>query len=309
MAFCPKCGNAISPEGTEKFCSTCGYPLQENVSPETPSVDANSVVEKVKTLDKKVLAIGGAAIAAVVLILIIVIIALGGKSYMDPINKYIKAVNKRDDNYLTYETVLQGKKIEKLNKNIYKVMLDTDAECYDDYTYEELFEDYADDLEEMYDDIADEYGDKWKLSFKLKDAEKMDKDDLEDLNELLEDSTDYYEDELDELAEILEDDDELEDFADDYGVDEKAAKKIIKAYTKYYEFLAEMKVQQAYEVKGKFIIKADGEEFESDTVKLIMAKINGSWVYLNSEDYISFEDDEEGLFSEITDCLNYNGLY
>lgn len=347
MSFCPKCGSTIPEGSTEKFCSTCGQPIEGNVAPETKNESsintdeviekgkeivedvaekgktiANDVVEKVKSVDvnevvndakagnKKAIGIIAGVVAVVVLVVIIIANVFGGGSYMDPINDYIKAINKQETDYYTFAEALKGSKITKAQKKEVNALIDSGYEVYGD-SYEDYWEDYleeySDGLEDIYDEVSDEYDD-WKLSFETKNAEKLDSDDLEDYAD---DINDYYEEEVEYYEDLLDDEDELEDFADLLDMDEDDVEKMIKAELDYYKNFVGCKVSAGYEIKGKFIVNADGDEYETEYVKLVVLKINGDWVYCGTEDYISIDTDGDDEAYVLNYLLNKfsRGLY
>ena len=310
MAFCPQCGKPLSEEGNEKFCDSCGASLQENNNVETNDVKENigeavndvaekagqtasDVVEKVKTLDKKVLAM----IAAAVVVVIIIFNMLGSKSYMEPVDDFMAAINKQEESVLTLRYALMGDKASKDMDDMVKAMLEFEESFEDSIEYEN------DSLADYYEDANDEY-DKWKLDFEVKEAEKMDEDDFEDLKEGIEDTADYMVDSVDDYEDMLDDDDMLESMASSLDIDEKEAEDLVKSMIKYAKTYEDIDVKEAYEVKGKFIIDADGDEIKTSTVKFVVVNVNGEWVYAGSDDYISFENDDEYVFSFISNYLN-----
>ena len=316
MARCPKCGTEMANEN-QKFCISCGAPIQENPTEganagtdandfvnQVKSGDVNGIIEQAKAGDKKTIGIlVGAGVAVVAVVVLIGSLLFGGGGYMDPINKYMKALNSQSTDYLEVETALSGSKLGKIQRDMFQAYVDADAERWGE-SYDDMLDDGADSLEDFYDYADDEYG-KWKITFEKKDAEKMDKDDIEEMTENMNDSFEYM---YDECEDMLKDDDEIEDMADSLEIDEKDAEKIVKQMMEYCKFFAEGKVQDAYEVKGKFIIESEDGTFETDTVELRVAKINGSWIYFGSGDYIMFEDDDEYCFDKIASDLNFGSM-
>lgn len=256
-------------------------------------------------IDKKLYPVLLAAPVALIVLLLVVIIAVSSSGgYMSPMNDYLKLVNKKTTDYTKISTSLAPDFRVKLMKNIYNSDLEQ---------IEDVLENNADSLEDIYDAIDDEY-DNWKIGFKTKSKEKLDKGDLEDYEEALNDYyDDYLEDSKDTLEDTLEDDDDLEDYADNLDLSEKEAKSYIKSFIKYYESFEDVKVTAGYEIKGKFTIKADKDDWESETVRVIVLKVNGDWVYagLDSDDYISFDDDDEelNLFTSLFSPLRRNHAY
>lgn len=335
MRYCPKCGNEIPEESDVQFCGACGYRFQEDAAPAATdnkenqskageilekgkqlvgnvaevakNVDVNDVVSKAKAGDKKVIAIGAIAAVAVIGLVILLVTSLFGKGYMSPVEDYMKLTNKMSTDYFEVRDSLLGNKIAKAEEKIRKVFIDSDAEYYGD-SMEDRYEEYNEDMEKLYKKILKEY-DKFKLSFEENKVKKMDKDDLEDAADFL---NDCYEDSLDDYEDMLEDDDDIEEFADMYDIDEKDAENLIKAYIDRCKQFVDCKVSAAYEVKGKFIVTVDGKDtYETDSVKLQLVKINGEWVYVGYEGSLRFDiddDDEAEVLQSLLNGLRNGGL-
>jgi len=335
MIYCPKCGNEIPEESDVQFCGACGYRFQEDAAPAATdnkenqskageilekgkqlvgnvaevakNVDVNGVVSKAKAGDKKVIAIGAIAAVVVIGLVILLVTSLFGKGYMSPVEDYMKLTNKMSTDYFEVRDSLLGNKIAKAEEKIRKVFIDSDAEYYGD-SMEDSYEEYNEDMEKLYKKILKEY-DKFKLSFEENKVKKMDKDDLEDAADFL---NDCYEDSLDNYEDMLEDDDDIEEFADIYDIDEKDAENLIKAYIDRCKQFVDCKVSAAYEVKGKFIVTVDGKDtYETDSVKLQLVKINGEWVYVGYEGSLRFDtddDDEAEVLQSLLNGLRNGGL-
>ena len=287
-------GKEVAGEALEKGKEVAGEALEKgkelvgNVTEAAKNVDVNDIINQAKSGNKKVIGIAVGAVAGVI-VLFLLISSLFGGGYMDPVNKYIKMINKQDTDYYGVRGVLQGSKLEKSSAKIREAFIAADAEIYGD-SIEDYYEEYTENMEDMYDDVLDEY-DSYKVSFEKKDAQKMDKDDLEDM---VDDMKDYYEDYVEDL-------------------EDKDAEKILKAQINHYKQFAEGKITAGYEVKGKFIVKVDGkDEYETDSVKLMIVKFNGQWVYAGCEDYINIDedgDDEAYVLDSLLGILNNSSLY
>lgn len=109
-----------------------------------------------------------------VLVLALSLTACGGSGYKGVVKDMMKALEKAD--------------AEAMLKLYHEECIDTmiDGEWIEDE------DDLVDMMEESFDMIheqwEDEYGDDIKISYKIKDAEKMDKDDLEDLQDEYDDA-------------------------------------------------------------------------------------------------------------------------
>lgn len=246
----------------------------------------SKILEKI---DKKLYpALLAAPVALLVLILVIVIAVSSSGSYMAPMKDYMKLVNKQETDYVKLTASLSPDFRAKMLKDLYNTDIDD---------LQDSIESSNDSLEDLYEEIDDEF-DKWKIGFDVKSKEKLSKKKVEDLQDEMDDYyDDYIKSMIDSLEDTLEDEDELEDCAEYFDLSEKETKAFIKDMIKYYESFEDVKITAVYEVKGKFTIKADKDEWESDTTRILFAKVNGDWVYagLDSDDTISFDDDDEEL--------------
>lgn len=258
-----------------------------------------TLLEKIdKTLYPILLAI---PVALVALILVIVIVVSSSGSYMSPMKDYMKMVNKKNTDPMKLTSALAPDFRSKILKDAYKID-----------SLQDSLEDASDELEDMYEKIDDEFK-KWKIGFDVKSKEKLSKKKIKDMQEALDDYYDeYIESNIDYYEDILDDEDRLEEYADNMDMSEKEAKSYLKTMIKYYESYEKTKITAAYEVKGRFTIKADKDDWESETVRVILVKINGDWAYagLDDGDYISFTDDDEeiSLFYEFFSLLRNNHL-
>ncbi len=228
----------------------------------------------------------------------------GGGSYRGPVDELISLTNKKETDPTKWMFVMQPGFAEKEQKAYYDVMKDA-VEDYEDELEDskERYEDYFDECDDAFDG--------WKISFEESEAEKIDKDDLEDYMDEVEDYyDDYYKETVRNLEDVLEDKDDLEEFAENLDIDEKDAKKYIQAHIKYLQAFEDLEVTAGYEVKGKFILKTDDDDYKSDTVKLTVLKINGSWVYwgVNDSSKLGFDEDEDGVFNFFFNELRYGGF-
>lgn len=113
------------------------------------------------------------------------------------------------------------------------------------------------------------------------------------------------------MEDLLDDDDEIEEYADKWGVSEEQTRKIVKEWIAYMEEYEELKVTDGYKVKGKFILKSEGNEYETDYMEFEVLKINGTWVYMGLLDYnyLWFEGDDTSGFTFFFDYLLYPEFY
>lgn len=293
MAFCGNCGKEV-PDGEVCSCTSAAQ--------STATAQPASVSNQPKG-NNSILLLAAAAVVVIVVIGIIIFAVGGSKGYMGPIKDFVKAVNKEETDRIELRATLMPDFGAKQLKAFYKKALKSDDIA-------DSQEDYIEQYEEYYEDCEDEF-DNWKLSFELEEAERMDDDDLDDLKDYYEDYyDDYLEDEVEFYEEILDDDDDLEDFADDGDISEGEAKAMLKAAIKYYKKYEKVKVTDAYEIEGKFIVKSGKKEYETDDVTLLAVKANGDWFYAGITDgEIVFEDDDEDCFRFVRSLLRSDAFF
>lgn len=287
MAFCQNCGTVI-PEGTnEAFCGTCGHPIEAATPESAPKKSKGKGIGIIATC---IVVVAALVVGAFVFL---------GSSYKDPLNSFMKAVNKREEDSSKIVAGIYGKKFGKY----YLKTIEAQEKLYDE-------DESSDELEELYEAIEDEFGDDWKISFEYKKSKKIK---FKDLEEEFDFDFDDYMDDLDEgieyYEELLDDDDEIEEYAEYFDASEKAVKEYLESQIAFMKAVQKMDFKQVYEVKGKFIVKADGDKYESESVTLYFGKTNGTWVYLGAEDEVEFEDDDEELLAELVNWyFIYNSL-
>ncbi len=151
--FCENCGAEINDNDT--VCPNCNTPVggaqaqtvvEETVKTETASTSTD------KKADTKKLAIIGGSIAAAVVAIIIIISSLISGRYKSPIKKYYKGLNKCDS-------------------DLYAAAFPDFMKVSDNYTDSKLKDAKKEDEKD--------YGDKVKYSYKILKKEKVEKKELE----------------------------------------------------------------------------------------------------------------------------------
>lgn len=185
--FCENCGTEL--KDTDKVCPNCGAQVEnvkkEDVKVET-STNTNVKAEKQESAEKtesnvntntnnstnaakksnntKLFAIIGGVAVALIVFIAILIGTLSG-SYTKPLDYMCKGLQKASS---------------KTYVKAFPSFMKSDIEKY-----------YSDDtLEKQLDDFEDEYGKNIKISYKVLDKEKIDKDDLEKVEDKLKDRYD-----------------------------------------------------------------------------------------------------------------------
>ncbi len=160
--FCMQCGAQI--DDNAEICSSCGAAQTSTSAGDAVAVNGDS---------KKSKAIVIAVAAVVVVIVLLLLKALLGGGYKSPI-----------------DNVLKGMETGK-GKYIYKAVPEFILEEeYDDMKKSEIIDELDDYVGDYLDNLEDRYGDDIKISYKIKSKEKIDKDDLEDLEDDLNDEYD-----------------------------------------------------------------------------------------------------------------------
>lgn len=159
--FCMQCGVQI--DDNAEICSSCGAAQTAN------SVGGNGEV----TGNKKSIVPVIAVAAVIVVIVLLVCKLIFGGGYKDPIDNMFKGMETGKGKYFY--------------KALPEFLLE---EQFEDKKKSEIIDDLDELAEGILDNLEDEYGDDIKISVKYKDKNKIDKDDLEDLEEMYEDNYD-----------------------------------------------------------------------------------------------------------------------
>lgn len=184
--FCTKCGATL--EDNAAFCTLCGEKF-DTAAEAAPAANngeetildkfkANANAEGIKKLKEnpnfaKFVGIGAAALALIIIIAILSSIL--GSGYKKPVKNLFKGLEDGD--------------AKSLMKAMHEIQIDNMKDA-SDMTKKELEDELDDMLEEIHDLMEDEYGKKFKISYKIVDEDKLDKDDLKDLEDELEDDWD-----------------------------------------------------------------------------------------------------------------------
>lgn len=172
--FCENCGAEINDDAT--VCPNCNTPVggaaAQTVVEETVKVETASTEKKT---DVKKMAIIGGAIAAVVVVIIAILSSLIGGRYKSPIKKYFKGLNKCDadtyvaayPDFLKKDDTYKDSTLKDRQKNLEKVYGDNVK-----YKYKILKKTKIEkkDLEKVQDYVKDKYKEQVKITkgFKVK---------------------------------------------------------------------------------------------------------------------------------------------
>ena len=201
MAFCQFCGKEVN-EGEACGCAVerevMGEPDQEVPAPEvtetpvqtqkTPvevsepapaaepvftayepdETDDGAIVEKPK--DTKVIIAFAAAAAVIVIAAIIILIVAAGGGYKKPVTDMVKAFNEGDGKILT-DVIATEKMLKYFEKE-------------DDMDYDDVCDQMEDMIDEVIEEWEEEYGDDPKISVKFGDKDKLDEDDIDEIEDI-----------------------------------------------------------------------------------------------------------------------------
>ena len=277
MAFCSKCGAKLE-DGT-KFCATCGavQDVQETAAPAQEAPEAAPTAEKkpVKVDNKMVglIAMGVVAIAAIVLICVIGSALFGG-GYKKPLKTLKKAVNSQSTDVDDVLDVLP-KFVGNAYDDALGLVKDIDKDMVKD-----VEDGIADALEGMYDGLEETYGKNVKVSYEIKDKEKLDKDDCEDIAEAYSSIVETVEDtigiDLTDTKDLEDMVDEYEDELEDMDVSSKQIKKAIKLVSGLAKDLSDIKISKGYILEVELEIEGKDDDASMD-VEVCVVKMNGRW--------------------------------
>lgn len=295
MAFCTKCGKELA---ENEVCS-----CQQEVKAEAPQtaeapqapIQQAPVAQEAPVAEKKSNKIVVPVIIGVVVILLVVLAValLGGKPYKKMLDEYVSLVNEKNEDPSTYEYALMADGRVKLAKDVEKAFLKVEET-------KEYYEEQKESKVEAYENIEEEY-EGWELSYEIKSAEKLSEKDLKSYQK---DAKSYYKENIKPLVknqeEILEnEDDEIEEGAENLDISTSEYKALVKATLKQNQDLEGMEITKGYEVKVKFYVKTKDDEYKADTVKVVVLKVNGDWVYAGRA------EDEEKRFAFDESALKF----
>ena len=261
-----------APEATETTETTSA---QKNVITEALANVANKgkalvenpkpLVDKIKAVPVKIWALIGGGIAAI--IAIIVVLSLLGNTYKTPIKAAEKLLNSKSVKQVIDRApaLLNG-----FGEDEAKVLIGI-AKKTDQY------KDNIEDIEEKFDEViefAEEtLGKNYKISLKVTDKEKLEKDDLKAFREQLR--------MIGKMSSMLEDmdNDGYADMADELGISKAQVKKAVKNILAFCKDCKSAKVQKGYELTIE--VKVTGKELDDPVefeIALDVFKVDGRWV-------------------------------
>lgn len=213
---------------------------------------------------------------AIVAILVILFLksCVFGSSYKTPLDDIIEIVNKKQTNIDkiadavipeilsdSYDEIIDILKSNKEYKKDFKTLYNKDLPD----VAEDLYEDFFDEMEDV-------YGKNPKISYEIKDKEKLDKKEKESIAKAYSSFTKLSSGVTD-CIEALEDCTELT---------EKDIKKLVKQVESLEKKLDKFKVSSGYLLNVKLTIKGKDKK-DSEKMDIVVIKVNSEWMI----DYIS----------------------
>ncbi|MBE5922722.1 MAG: zinc ribbon domain-containing protein [Lachnospiraceae bacterium] len=282
--ICKNCGREAQ-EGS-KFCESCGATLEietPEVTPEaTPEVVTETVSEvtpevapeatKKSKLDvKKIIPI--AVIAVVVIALLLLVKSCFSEKYDSQLKDIVKVVNKQQTDVDKIVEAAAPGFVADAYSDIRKILEDSDEYGKD---VKDLFDQTPDVLEdaygELFDVLEDQYGDKVKISYKVKDKEKLSKDERKSITTLYSSFAEL----APGLTEVVEGLEGCTDLTD------KEIKKLVKVVDNLEKDLKKFKVSAGYVLDVELTIEGKDDD-ESENIDVVVVKANGDWMI----DYVS----------------------
>lgn len=245
---------------------------------EAPAANpVKDLIQKIMGDKKLLMAAAGGVLVLIIALIVIISLAKGPNKVTTPLDLQMDLQNAK--NYKSYEKaqlkVTNGLADDEM-EDITKILKKSS-----EYDVEDLKEDFEDGVE----DLVDEYGKNYKFYYEIEDKDKIEKDDLKDIEDDLQDSArDSYKDIKDT------DEDDIEDLADMLDIKESDAKKLINIMVKYYKGLKSAKITDGYELEVTYYV--DGKELDEPKelreVTIEVYKVDGKWVILDDLDFDLF---------------------
>lgn len=266
MAFCSNCGAKL--EDGAGFCPACGAKQAAEakaVQPaETPKAATGNVTKAKK--DNNSL-IGIIAVAVVALLVIFLGVKLFGSNYKTPLKKAAKSFNRQTTDVMDYMGALP-----KFVKSAYKDGMSLIGDLDKDVR-KEAESHIKDTLKDFYDSAEDEYGRNVKLSFKVTEKEKLDKDELEELQNGYSGIVDA----LESYGVDLTDKDTYTELLEDSDFSKSDIKKVANFGKSLAKELKNVKITKGYRLTVDLTLKGKDDEDTLEDVELYVVKMNGKW--------------------------------
>ncbi len=227
--------------------------------------DPKPLLDKIKSVSKKVWMMIGGGVAA--LIAIIIVLSLLGNTYKTPIKAAEKLLSSKSVNQvLNRVPALLNGFGEDEAETLIRIAKKSD-------TYKENVGDIEEMFEQVIEGLEENLGSNYKIKLKVTDKEKLEKDDVKAFRDQLR-KIGKMEKQLDEA-----DADFIEDVADETGLSKAQVKKAIRTAEDFCEDCKEAKVKKGYELTVE--VKITGSELDEPTeleIPVNVFKVDGRWV-------------------------------
>ncbi len=310
--ICRNCGQEI-PESS-MFCSNCGQAAEENSininnqqyseqeyqqynNEQYINQEYNQQYNNLTVINRIFQKINSTTLVLTIVIMLVILFLKScffGSDYKTPLDDMVKMINKRQTNIDKVADVVIPEILSDSYDEIIDVLKSNKEYKKDFKTF--YTKDLPDAAEDLYDDFFDEmediYGKNPKISYEIKDKEKLDKEEKEAIAKIYSLFTKLSSGVID-CIEALEDCTELT---------EKDIKKLIKQVEALEKKLDKFKVSSGYLLNVKLTIKGKDKK-DSEKMDIVVIKVNGEWmidyissIMINSENCDLDEVDE--LFDE-----------
>ena len=289
--FCTNCGKQY--EDHSRFCPYCGTPnvsLAQGRSVGAAEEKREGAKRQGDGIPRRV---GGSRKKRMKLItylaVVIAVLAVAGGFLLN--GGYRKVIDRNislyvSDKDIKLEDMLRLNLPQSVEKPLVKALNYIDADDLD------IEKSLNEGLDPTRDTLKKKFGDGYKISYKIKDADKTSKSDLENIE-------DYFQNQNLDLGEYDD------SYASILGISEDAYNKMSKQLEKMNDKLSQVKVSNGYTVSGEASIKGKKDE-ESYDFEVQVVKIDGDWIiYQASGDgyflFDSFDTDilEQALYQSI----------
>lgn len=182
--FCANCGAPL-PDGAD-VCGQCGTPVNKsNGGAATSQTSGANIASKSGNKNRFI----GMAVVGVAVLIVVILVAklvIGNTGYKSALDKCFKALAEED----------VDKFFDSVDYDIFTDWYAKELEDYygegweDEWEWEDSLEDSEEYVERGIDKIEDEVGSKFKITYEIRDEDKLTKKEIRDINDLLEDGYD-----------------------------------------------------------------------------------------------------------------------
>ena len=248
-----------------------------------------------KNIPFKGLVGGIIGVVALIVIIIVAVSVIGGKGYEGPIEDICETLTDSETDMTKIADALLPDFVYDAFEDAYKIIKKSDD-------FDDVNDEFKELLENAYDGLEDDYGKNVKITYDIKSAEKIDKDDLKDMEDAFKD---LYESVLEDLIEDIEDldSDDWEDLADELEISKSDAKKLGDIAIDLMKEFKKPSVSAGYEVELRLKVEGKDESSKSDRITVHVYKINGDWM-LSPDDYYTFLRNIDSRFSRLYSNLS-----